>query len=67
MLSMKSFSTLASSLLVYLIMITMTWQGMPLKPEYMLKMFQKDFFLQLEFFTIIVPFQFHQQVLIATK
>jgi hypothetical protein len=48
-------------------MITMTWQGMPLKPEYMLKMFQKDFFLQLEFFTIIVPFQFHQQVLIATK
>ena len=67
MLSMKSFSTRMSSLLFYLIMITATLQGMPLKPEYTLKMFQKDFSLQLEFSTIIALFQFHQQVLIATK
>ncbi|XWS76360.1 hypothetical protein CRYUN_Cryun01aG0169700 [Craigia yunnanensis] len=37
-------------------------QVMLLKPESMLKMFPKDFFLQLEFFIIIILYQFYQQV-----
>lgn len=38
------------------------WQAMLLKPEYMLRMFQKGFYQQLEFFIIIFLFKLHQKV-----
>lgn len=37
------------------------------KPEYMLKMYRKDSFQQLESFITIITFQSHQQVCLSTK
>lgn len=42
--------------------VSIRWQVMLLKPEYMLRMFRKDSFLLLVFFTIIILFQLHPQV-----